>query len=275
MLIRLIWVLLLLFFSVLPAAAQPLSVEIEKLNSLFQEFRYQEVIRQGVEILDQNPNLPVIEKSEILRLLALSYYARQDMQGTLRNFSEILKLDDNYRLDPRENSPKILAFFEEIRHQFKESGQAYTQQKDDSLMVASQVMLTDSLEKAAYRRMALSFVLPGSGQIWRGEKIKGWFQLGGSFALLGATIYFAAETSRLNDEYLRVTDRGEISTAYDKYNQAYQKRNLAFAGFVILWLYTQIDFLFLSSSSSHVAKISWYPTVNRSGRATFTIALTL
>lgn len=272
---RLIWVLLLLVFSALPAAAQPLSAETEKLNTLFQEFRYQEVIRQGEEMLDQNPNLPVLEKCEILRLLALSYYVRQDMQGALKNFSEILKLDSNYRLDPIENSPKILAFFEEIHHQFHESGQALTQQKDDSLMVASTVVLTDSLEKAAFRRMALSFVLPGSGQIWRGEKTKGWLMLGGNFALLGASIYFAAETNRLNDQYLQATDRDEISAAYDEYNQAYQKRNLALAGFVVLWLYTQIDFLFLSPTSDQPAQVSWYPTVDRSGRAAFTIAFTL
>jgi len=272
MLSRLFWVLLLLIFSTLSATAQPLSVEIEKLNSLFQEFRYQEVLRQGAEMLDQNPNLQVTEKCEILRLLALSYYARQDMQGTLKNFSEILKLDGNYRLDPRENSPKILAFFEEIRHQFQESKQAHTQKKADSLMVTSPVILTDSPESAAYRRMALSFVLPGSGQIWRGEKTKGWFQLGGSFALLGAGIYFSTETNRLNDQYLQATDTDEISAAYDEYNQAYQTRNLAFAGFVVIWLYTQIDFIFLSPSSIHVAKISWYPTVDRSGQASFTIA---
>ncbi len=268
---RLIWVLLLLVFSALPAAAQPLSAETENLNTLFQEFRYQEVIRQGEEMLDQNPNLPVLEKCEILRLLALSYYVRQDMQGALKNFSEILKLDSNYRLDPIENSPKILAFFEEIHHQFHESGQALTQQKDDSLMVASTVVLTDSLEKAAFRRMALSFVLPGSGQIWRGEKTKGWLLLGGNFALMVTFVYFAGETNRLEDQYLQAIKPGTISSAYDDYNQAYKKRNLALVGFIAIWVYTQIDFLYLSQPQPSPGQVSWHPTIERSGRTSLTI----
>ncbi len=272
---RLIWVLLFLVLSVLPTLAQPYSADTEKLNVLFQEFRYQDVIRQGEEMLGQKQDLTVVEKCEILRFLALSYYARQDMQGALRNFAEIIKLDNNYRLDPIKNSPKILAFFEEIRNQIPSTGPAHPAQKEDSLLVAPAIVMTDSLQNAAYRRMALSFVLPGSGQIWRGEKTKGWLLLGGNFALMVTFVYFAGETNRLEDQYLQATDRNEISAAYDKYNQAYKKRNLALAGFLTIWLYTQIDFLFLSQPSDHPPQVTWYPTMDRSGRAALTIVFPL
>ena len=266
MLIRFKIVLLFALCTTLSATQQS-SVDLEKLNSLFQEFRYNEVILQGDEMLNQNPDISVNDKCEIYRLLALSFYNLQDMRGALRNFSMILRLNVNYRLDPRKNSPKILSFFEEIRNQVQTPQQESKQQKQDSLLAAPTVVYTDSLERAAYRRMALSFALPGSGQIWQGEKIKGWFLLGGNLTLLGATIYFASETNRLSDQYLQIHDPAEIDAAYSKYNEAYKRRNLALTGFLILWLYTQVDFIFLSSYKSPHSAISWQPSIDSLGQA--------
>jgi hypothetical protein len=269
---RLVGSILLLCICALSAVAQPFSAETEQLNMLYQEFRYQEVIRQGEAMLVKATNLTVVEKCEIFRLVALSYYTRQDMQGALKNFSEIVKLDSNYRLDPVKNSPKILAFFEEIRRQILDVTAESAPQEKDRVTVVSPFLINDSLQQAAYQRMALSVVVPGSGQIWRGQKTKGWLLLGGNVALLSASIYFAVETNRLNDQYLQTTDQDEIARTYDEYNKAYQKRNLALAGFVIVWLYTQIDFLFLGSPKGQPGQVSWYPNLDKSGRTSVTIA---
>jgi tetratricopeptide (TPR) repeat protein len=257
---------MLLAFCTILTAEQQTVIDLDALNNLYQEFRYKEVIRQGEKLLSQNPNIPVNLKCDIHRLLALSYYTEQDMQGALRHFSAILKLDTNYRLDPRENSPKILAFFEEIRQQFIEFSQRSETADKDSLFASSNRVWDESLQNAAYKRMALSIVLPGSGQIRRGEKTKGWLLLGGNAVLLGATIYFSAEANRLEDQYLQVTDPDQIPAAYSEYNDAYKKRNLSMAGFLILWLYTQADFIFFSSPADPMSNISWQPSLDNSGR---------
>jgi len=63
-----------------------------------------------------------------------------------------------------------------------------------------------------------------------------------------------------------------ISSAYDDYNQAYQNRNLALVGFLTIWIYTQIDFLYLSNPKPSAGQISWYPRMDRLGRSSLTIA---
>ena len=116
-----IWTFLFCSILILPSFAQIGSTESDKLRALFQEFRYQEVIQNAEEILQRNSKMSKEEECEILRLLSLSYYSQQDMQGALKNFAKIIEIDPNYRLNPVENSPKILAFFEEIRHQTQEN----------------------------------------------------------------------------------------------------------------------------------------------------------
>jgi len=275
---------MLLRFMALPAflvllslqlTAQSLSDSTERFTTLYQEFRYQEVIRQGEAYLDQKPDLTDLEKCEILRLIALSYFARQDMQGALKNFSEILKYDENYHLDPIKNSPKILSFFEEIRRQYQQNKKTVTRSITDTLIIAPTPAFTDSLTTSAHRQMALSFLLPGSGQLSRGKKIKGWLLLAGNFSLLGTSVYFIVETNRLNDYYLHASETNEIAEAYDDYNQAYRKRNIALTGFALVWLYTQIDFLFLSSPSNQQAAIRWYPTIKPSGTTALNVSLSL
>jgi len=259
----------------LPVKAQPVSTEMDRLHDLFKEFRYQEVIHRGEETLRKNQALPVADKCEIFRLLALSYYSRQDMQGALKNFSNILGLDPHYRLDPLENSPKILAFFEEIRRQKEIAESVAPSQHTDTLTTAAAHLIADSVRQASYQQMVLSLFLPGSGQIGRGEKTKGWLLLAGNFTLLGAALYFAAETNRLEDRYLQVTDMDKISGTWDEYNRVYKNRNLFITGFAVLWLYTQIDFVFHPSSPILAETISWYPALDRSGHPVVAISISL
>jgi hypothetical protein len=271
--LRVFLIVLLFALSAQQVAAQQVSAEIATLDSLYREFRYQEVIRQAETIIGQKQHLPVREKCEILRFLALSYYVRQDMQGALKNFAEIIALDSHYRLDPITHSPKILAFFEEIRRQKQTTPADISAKKEENLTNHTTLVQTDSLVKTANLQMALSFILPGSGQLGRNEKTKGWLLLSGNFLLLGGFIYFSAETNRLEDQYLQAIDRSQIATAWEKYNQTYINRNRALAGFLVLWLYTQIDFLYFSLPSKQQANVSWYPKIDISGRTALTISL--
>jgi len=262
---------ILLLACFLQVKAQPVPAEMDRLHELFKDFRYQEVIHQAEEILRKNQDLSKEEKSEILRLLALSYYSRQDMQGALKNFSEILSLDPHYRLDPLENSPKILAFFEEIRRQKKIAESIAPPRQNDTLTT----LLADSVRQTSYKQMALSFLLPGSGQIGGGEKTKGWLLLAGNFTLLGTAVYFDVETNRLEDRYLQVTDIDKMAGAWEDYNKAYRNRNFFLTAFAVLWLYTQIDFIFHPASFTYTEMISCYPAIDRSGHTVFAIDVSL
>jgi hypothetical protein len=264
---RLPLIILLTIFLIVPLCSQQISEETVELSRLFQEFRYQDVIIRAEQILNQNKDIPLSEKCEILRLLALSYYEHQDMQGALRNFCNILHLDGNYRLDPLNNSPKILAFFEEIRRQNADQKQTLNIQPPENRPVLPAALDTDSLQKSARNEMVLSLILPGSGQIRRGEQTRGWLLLSGNTILLGLSIYYIIETNRLNTQYLNTINPDEIPTAYDRYNQAFKRRNIALAGFAFFWLYTQIDFLYTSAplARERSPALSWRPQFDISG----------
>ena len=255
-----------LLISSVPVCAQSLSAQNEKLHQLFREFRYQEVIRLAEQTLETHQDLSVPQRCEILRLLALSYYSRQDMQGALKNFAEILTLDEHYRLDPLENSPKILAFFEEIRRQKQLTESKVPPPSADSLAAARVYLIADSVRQSATLQMTYSLVLPGYGQVNRGEKLKGWLLLAGNFTLLGSALYFTAETNRLEKKYLQVTDPDKINGAWENYNRAYKSRNLFLSAFAVLWLYTQIDYIFHAPSVNRSRAISCYPVIDTTGR---------
>jgi len=156
--VPIIWTFLFFIALVFPSFSQIGSTESDKLRALFQEFRYQEVIQEAEEILQKNSNLSIEDECEILRLLSLSYYSQQDMQGALKNFAKIIELDPNYRLNPVENSPKILAFFEEILRQTLVKNTQSEEPIKDSITVAIPDINVDSLEQSS--RSELFFILP-------------------------------------------------------------------------------------------------------------------
>ena len=96
--------------------------------------------------------------------------------------------------------------------------------------------------------------------------------MGGNALLLGSFVYFSVEANNLESDYLKATEPAEISSAYNKYNQAYQNRNYALAGFIALWLFTQIDFLFISDFPSPEKAISWSPYLDNRGRSSLIIS---
>jgi hypothetical protein len=195
------------------------------------------------------------------------------MQGALKNFANILEINPDYRLDPVKNSPKILAFFEEIRRQTMVNRANIEMPTIVSQESSAKYVNLDSIKQASQKRMALSVFVPGSGQIMRGEKTKGWLLLGGNIALLGGFLYFNFEANRLEDEYLKASNPEDITATYDDYNQAYQNRNIALTGFLLLWLYTQIDFVYLSQPINSQNQISWYPSLDHTGSTSINLSI--
>jgi hypothetical protein len=87
---------------------------MSKLNSHYKNFEYEEVIILAEQILD-SPKLSIQEKSEILKIKGISEYSSNRMLSAKITFAELILFNKNAQLDMQKVSPKIVAFFNELK----------------------------------------------------------------------------------------------------------------------------------------------------------------
>jgi hypothetical protein len=125
-----------------------------------------------------------------------------------------------------------------------------------------------------------SAVLPGSGQIYAGNTVRGVLLGIGALGGLGATLYLNQQYSENNDQYYQDkeayennTDRDKmeqlynaITTSYDQMESSYNSMRIAAGVTVVVWLYNIIDaYLFFPDQSGY--RISAVSTNNYQGLA--------
>lgn len=227
--------------------AQKFSSRLGPLINQFKAFNYESVIQTADTILVNIDDLTIADLCEIYRIKGTAHFSLMDMQEALSSFIELLKLNPSYQMDSTYNSPKIIVFFEEIRSNFQPQS-AVNQADSPSIKLDTLVIYRNQPEIPTNYKKAIGFSLiaPGAGHVISGKKTKGWILLSISGLAMGTGIYYAVETNKLEDEYLQVYDKDEIKAKYNAYNEAYKIRNVAFLTFGFVWLYTQIDFLFIS-----------------------------
>jgi len=215
--------------------------DILKVRQIFKQFEYQAVIDSSTRLLHSADSFDTTDVVELYRLLAVSYYSITRMDSALASFIELIRLDPAYQLDKRENSPKIIAFFEEIQRTYPPA--SFPDNIPTTNSVLDTIWITSPV---ANRTIACSMLLPGTGHRQIGKQTKGWILSAAAVATLGTAVYFTITTNQLETEYLNALEKADIALKYDDYNRAYRVRNSAWVLFGAVWLYTQIDLLFLS-----------------------------
>jgi hypothetical protein len=229
------------------AQSQPNTLSL--LQQKYMNFDYSGVINSGNLILRTTSNLTRNDSLEIFRLQGLSYYALADMPASLHCFISILQLAPDFKLHPRDNPPKVIDFFEEIRHTLLKPVSAAHEKSSASssdftpIPVSSGLGITTcNLSKV----IGYSLILPGMGHLQCGQKSKGWILFSSGLLTLGSSIYFIFDTITKEDAYLAATNKDEIEAKYRDYNQAYKIRNTSLVLFGTIWLYAQLDLLYWS-----------------------------
>jgi len=158
-------------------------------------------------------------------LLGFVYVARDQRQNALQEFTTVLIVNPAYDLDPVQTSPKILDVFHEARQNYL-------------LKVASQPAVF-RLPQADVRLSASwrSLVLPGWGQFYKRQQLKGTAFAVAQFFSLGAFIFEAVETNNRHNDYLNLRHYGDprIDQSYNDYKSAYRTRNAV--GYITLGIY--------------------------------------
>jgi tetratricopeptide (TPR) repeat protein len=200
-------------------------------DSLFQaaQTAYEDGNYDGAELaalrgLREATNLDELGKLKYHLLLGFVYVARDQRQNALQEFTHVLTVNPAYNLDPVQTSPKILDVFHDARQNYL-------------LNVASQPAIfrmpqADVRLAASWR----SLVLPGWGQFYKRQELKGTAIVVAQVFSLAALMFEQVEVNRRHNDYRGLAyNDPRIEQVYGDYRSAYRTRNVV--GYITLGVY--------------------------------------
>jgi hypothetical protein len=241
--------LILYFISSYPMLFAQSSNDIRILQKHYESFEYSKVISEANNLLLDKNRFSDQSLINIYILKAASHYAMSDKMNSRKSFIELLKIDDEYKLDNVTYSPKLITFFNEVNKEFldiiKANGEKHKSEKEvDTANIIQQTNISNTEFNTA---LAKSLSLPGWGHLHLNNDTKGWILTSVGTAALGSMIYFIFDSNSKEKDYLSETNSQLIQTKYDEYNKSYKVRNTLIAAYAVIWIYSQIDILFFTN----------------------------
>lgn len=210
----------------------------------FEDFEYSKVILKSEQLLN-NENISDSLRIEIYLMKAISHYSLGGIVETKTSFQNILLINRKYNPNPSQISPVLVAIFDEVKRD-------YDQQNPLPLDPLQNVKIDSTLPIIDYNHFKTSalknLLVPGWGQISIGNTTKGIITTGVVALNFIMMLNSISNTNEKESAYLNETNQALIETKFSQYNSSYKTRNLLITSFAVVWLYSQIDFLFFSSS---------------------------
>lgn len=230
------------------AVAQPDADPLGLLGAMrdaYERIDYGTAERRAREALDMHEAFSADQLVEVHTLLGLILYARNEPLEAREQFEAALSLDPALELDPVLVSPKTLEFFEEVRSTFTVEGGGERES------VIRYVRVHDPRPAATVR----SVVLPGWGQLYKGERAKGWVLVGLWGATAAGTVTAHVLRSQARSDYLDATDPTVIAERYDSFNTWHQARTALALGAVAVWTYAAFDALVFGGPEERTVRL--------------------
>jgi len=248
-------IVIIICFISLPAFSQDNKQDLKDLSEKFGNFEYSEVISEASQLIKNKDRFNDNELIEIYRMQGIAYFALSDEQNARLSFTEILKVDSSFEMNPSNTSPKIISFFDKVKNLYLLNVNRNKEEPEivehDTVYVEVPVTIRDTVNKEILRQALLrSVFIPGTGHLYLQSDFKAWALTTLSVASIAAGIYYIIDTNKKEKEYLQETDINNVAGKYNDYNFAYRMRNFAFITYAALWLYSQFDLLFLSNTGN-------------------------
>lgn len=225
-----------LLITLLQAAiiAQTSTGRIRILQTLNEKFKFEEVISTGRDLLQNTNNLLENEIKLIHEYIAISFFTLGEPDSAHLHFMTLLSMDKNYSPDPIRTSPKIRDFFANIKEEYNN-----LDNQNRPEYIERYMFVEDLRPNAAWR----SIVLPGWGQLYKNQPVKGYV-FGGTF-LVGLLVTTGAwiKENDYKGQYLNSTDPSEISDMYDQYNNWSKIRRGVMYTTIAVWMLNFFDAL--------------------------------
>lgn len=229
--------LLLLALSIGPARGQERGDALARMRAAYEQFDYAAVERLAQEALDNYRAYAPGELAAIHVLLGRVRFAQGRPEAARAQFRAALSLQPALELDPLLVSPKVLELFRTVRQEISAARERASETA--AAGAPRYVVLRDPRPAATLR----SIVLPGWGQLYKGQEIKGWTLIGlwgGTLVGSGIAHLIRAE---YRDAYLSATDPAVAKANYPRYSTWHKVRNSLLLGAALVWGYGVIDAL--------------------------------
>jgi tetratricopeptide (TPR) repeat protein len=227
----------------------PPAERVAGIQEAYHQLRYQEAERLAQEALERYAEFDSDQLAEIHTLLALVTFSQNRQQEARRQFVLALELNPDLALDPLLVSPKIRDFFEGVKQE-----QARQQPPPDAATIRY-VKVQDPGPAAAMR----SLVLPGWGQLHKGEATKGWVLVGSWGAAASGTAVAHFRRRRAEADYLNAVEIGQIEDQYRTFNNWHRWRNGLAVVTAGLWAYSYLDALVSGGRGTPFQRVSVAP----------------
>ncbi len=224
--------LIILAIAFLPclASAQGISEKLDELEKEFTQFNYEQVLQKG-EFLMGDAFAGKQDSLTILTYMLNSAYALNDTSRAKDIIITILQTDAQYRLDPAENSPKIIDFYNFVRSNSNLYPPAQT----------TEYKPADPVKTIPGWYYTANVLFPGSGFWLDNDKDKGLTYAAISAVLGGSAIYLTLLTNDRKDTYMNARTGANFNSLYDSYNEAYKWRNILITTYIAYSLYSLYD----------------------------------
>ena len=225
----------LLVWSVAPAWGQvDHAPRLDAIWEAYQQFEYAAARELAKTALDAYNNPEDLAEVHVI-LGLISFSENRALEANLQ-FREALRLNRNVELDPLLVSPKILDFFEEVRAGLAQAGQ---EEPPDPGVVPRYVLVPDRRVEGTLRSM----VLPGWGQLYKGERTKGFVLLGAWGFMVAGSVTAHVLRRQARNTYLDAGTPEEALDRYDTFNERHKARNALLLGAAGVWFISYVDAL--------------------------------
>ena len=224
---------------------------LQAVQHAYEQFDYAQTTRLARSLLAGRDSLPRPERIAVLTLKGVAEYTLGQEDSAKASFISLLTVDATTTLDANAYSPKIIEFFDQVKHGYRPAGHS-------EIALTNSSLTTDSTHSDLIRHIGpttylKSVVLPGWGQLSLdspGSSTKGWLFGSAAVVAIASSIYYITETNHRESDYLSQTGRAGIATTYDEYSTAYTKRNISLIAFAAIWTAAQIDLIYFSSTGN-------------------------
>lgn len=225
-----------------PAGAQATSPRVAAVWDAYQALDYAAAADSAEAALQRVDQYTPDELAELHTVLGLIAYSEGRTADASSQFQNALSLDPALELDPLYVSPKILDFFATVRAERLQSRAA----EPEAAANVRYVIVEDRRVEAALRSM----LVPGWGQLHKGERRKGYLLLGTWSAAAAGTVLTYVQRREAADAYEAATTPDEAMRLYDTYNRWYRLHHAARWGLGALWLAGYVDALVSGAPTS-------------------------
>lgn len=212
---------------------------LEEIQKAYSELNYTEAEIKAKSVLENYQNFTASQLTEIHKILGLVYYSQNKPAESRRQFELVLSLNPDLSLDPLFVSPKILEFYNQIKDDWLSKNAQNT--VDNPVRY---VLVHDPRPAAALRSM----LLPGWGQVYKGEKRKGLILSGlWGVGVIGSLATHLARQDA-EDKYLSETNPAKIDSRYNTFNTYHKLRNNFLIVSAGVWIFSYIDAILKNQS---------------------------